>query len=53
MTTKRVDQVGPQAPPTAAAASAIIARRRPRGPPVDYLDNPSTEPEKSRYRLSR
>jgi hypothetical protein len=46
-------QVGPQAPPTAAAASAMIARRPPRAPPMDYLDNPSAEPAKSRCRLSR
>ena len=37
---KRVDPVGPQAPPTTAAASAMIARRRPWVPPTDYLDKP-------------
>ena len=37
----RVDPVGPQAPPTNAAASAPGgARRRPRVPPIDYRDNP-------------
>ncbi len=38
----QVDPVGPQAPPTAVTACARGgARRRPRGPPVDYRDNPA------------
>jgi len=33
--------MGPQVPPAAVTASARDgARRRPRGPPMDYRDNP-------------
>ena len=51
--TKRVDQAGPQAPPMASAASAMIARRRPWGPPSGLSGQPFCRTRLSRCRLSR